>query len=276
MKKSLLTIFAVSFSFVVFGQALLSDFEGNGMSGITITNWSSPSYTPEVVANPLKEGINTSNTVISFPAHDFFAYGMNLPGFLIFKNVGAATFNNYPFVHFKYLIQDNTPESDTIKIQLKLEGGTQAHIYSTWLTIPVPAGHANKWEEATMTLPKNADNSPTDHITIDFMISSNLKPAIPFFVDDITFTATTTGLNPLSAKSRLNLYQAGNSLYVKLDREMVIKNMEIYSISGALIRTYHFGYSTSEIAVPADMNSGCYVVKVNTAGQSISQKFIKR
>jgi len=276
MKKSLLTIFAVSFSFVVFGQELLSDFEGNGMSGITIANWSSPSYTPQVVTNPLKEGINTSNTVVSFPAHDFFAYGMNLPGFLIFKNVGAATFNNYPFVHFKYLIQDNTPESDTIKIQLKLEGGTQAHIYSTWLTIPVSAGHVNKWEEVTMTLPKNADNSPTDHTQIDFMISSNLQTAIPFYLDEITFTATTTGLNPLSAISRLNLYQSGNLLNVKLEKEIVIKNLEIYNITGTLVKTYKLGYRTSEISVPADMASGCYIIRVNTAGQSMSQKFIKR
>ena len=36
MKKSLLTILAVSFSFVVFGQVLLSDFDGNQMSGIVI------------------------------------------------------------------------------------------------------------------------------------------------------------------------------------------------------------------------------------------------
>jgi hypothetical protein len=275
MKKSLLTILAVSFSYIVFGQALLSDFDGNGMSGITITKWS-PNYTPEVVANPLKEGLNTSNNVISFPANDFYAYYMNLPGFLIFQGVVPATFNNYTYVHFKYLVQDNTAESDTIKIQLKLEKGTEPAIYSLFLTIPVPAGNVNKWEEATMALPRNADNSPITHTQIDFMISANLKPAIPFYLDDITFTSTTTGLNPIAPLSRLNVYQSGNSLNVKLDKEMVVKNLEIYNTSGSLISKYPVGYSTSEISVPAEINSGCYIVKVNTAGKSISKKFIKR
>lgn len=274
MKKSLLTIFAVSFSFVVFGQVLLSDFDGNQMSGIVITKWAT--YEPAVVANPLKEGLNTSNNVLSFPAHDFYAYYMNLGGLLGFQNIPASNFNDFKYVHFKYLAQDTTKGVDTVRIQVKLEKGTEAHIYSEWLTIPIAVGQVNKWETGTIAIPRNADNSPITHTMLSIIVSSNVKSPVPFYFDDITFTSTITGLNPLSAKSRLNLYQAGNSLNVKLDREMVIKNMEIYSISGALIRTYQFGYSTSEIAVPADMNSGCYIVKVNSAGQSMIQKFIKR
>lgn len=274
MKKSLLTILAVSFSFVVFGQVLVSDFDGNQMEGIVITKWAT--YDPAVVANPLKEGLNTSDNVLSFPAHDFYAYYMNLGGLLGFQNIPAENFNNYTYVHFKYLAQDTTAAADTVKIQVKLEKGTEAHIYSEWLIIPIPAGKTNKWEFGTISIPRNPDNAPITHTMLSIIVSSNVKSVVPFYFDDITLTSTITGLNPVSAKSRLNLYQSGNSLNVKLDREMVIKNMEIYSISGALIRTYQYGYSTSEISVPADMNSGLYIVRVNTAGQSISQKFIKR
>lgn len=274
MKKSLLTILTVSFSFVVFGQVLLSDFDGNQMSGIVITKWAT--YDPTVVPNPLKEGLNTSNNVLSFPAHDFFAYGSNLGGLLGFQNIPAENFNNYTYVHFKYLVQDTTIGVDTVKVQVKLEKGAEAHLYSSWLTLPIAAGKVNKWETGTIAIPRNPDNAPITHTMLSLIVSSNVKSPVPFYFDDITFTSTITGLNSLSAKSRINLYQAGNLLNVKLGQELVVKNMEIYSISGALIRTYQYGYSTSEISVPADMNSGLYVVKINTAGQSISQKFIKR
>jgi hypothetical protein len=263
MKKSLLTIFAVSFSFVVFGQVLLSDFDGNQMSGIIMNKWAT--YDPAVVANPLKEGLNTSDNVLSFPAHDFYAYYMNLGGLVGFENIPAENFNNYTYVHFKYLVQDTTIGVDTVRVQVKLEKGTEAHLYQV-----------NKWETGTIAIPRNPENAPITHTKLSLVVSSNVKSPVPFYFDDITFTSTITGLNSLSAKSRLNLYQAGNTLNVKLDRELAVKSMEIYSISGALIRTYQYGYSTSEISVPADMNSGLYIVKVNTAGQSISQKFIKR
>jgi sialate O-acetylesterase len=186
MKNILLVIFTVFISVEIFGQALLTDFDGNQMSGFTITKWAT--YTPEIKANPLKEGINTSANAIYFPAHDFYAYYMNLGGFLIFQNLAASNFNDYSYVTFKYLVQDASPEADVITIQLKLEKGAEAAIYSEILTIDIPAGTVNKWEEASIALPRNADNSTITHTQLDFMISSSLKPAIPFYLDDITFT----------------------------------------------------------------------------------------
>jgi hypothetical protein len=275
MKKFLLTIFVASFSFVVFGQVVLSDFDGNQMSGITITKWAS--FTPEVVANPLKAGLNTSDKVLSFPAHDFWYYYYNVPGLLGFQNIPAENFNNYDRIRFKYLIQDTTAGVDTVKIQLKLEKGTEAHIYSEVLVLPIPAGKVNAWAATSIAIPRNPGNAPITHTMMDFLVSSNNKTPIPFYLDDLTFISTIpTGLNPLSAASRLNLYQSGNSLNVKLEKEIVIKNVEIFNIAGKLVRSYKLGYSTSEISVPADMASGSYIIRVNTAGQSMSQKFIKR
>lgn len=275
MKKFLLTIFVASFSFVVFGQAVLSDFDGTQMSGITITEWAS--FKPEVVPNPLKAGLNTSDNVLFFPAHDFWYYYYNVSGLLGFKDVPAENFNKYDRIRFKYLIQDTTAGADTVKIQLKLEKGTEAHIYSEVLVLPIPAGTVNGWAGTSIAIPRNADNSPITHTMMDFLVSSNEKTPIPFYLDDITFISTLpTGLNPLTATSRLHLYQSGNSLNVKLEKEIVIKNLEIFNITGTLVRTYKLGYSTSEISVPADMASGSYIIRVNTSGQSMSQKFIKR
>lgn len=274
MKKSLLTILAMWFSFVVFGQVLVSDFDGNQMAGIAITKWAT--YDPAVVANPLKEGINTSNNVLSFPAHDFFAYGMNLGGLLGFKNIPAENFNNYNYVHFKYLAQDTTKGVDTVRIQVKLEGGTGTHLYSQWLTIPIAVGHVNKWETGTIAIPRNSDNSPITHTMLSIIVSSNVKSPVPFYFDDIMFTATTTGLNPLTSKPRLNVYQDGSSLKLSIDKETVIKNIEIYSITGTLVKTYKLGFSTSEMSIPADIVSGCYIIRINTNGQPMTQKFIKR
>ena len=273
MKKSLLTILAVSFSFVVFGQVLVSDFDGNQMSGIDIAKWST--YDPAVVANPLKEGINTSNNVLSFPAHDFFAYGMNLGGLVGFKNIPAENFNNYNYVHFKYLAQDTTKGVDTVRIQVKLEKGTGADLYSQWLTIPIAVGQVKKWETGTIAIPRNGDNSPITHTMLSIIVSSNVKSPVPFNFDDIMFTASTTGLNPLTSRSRLNVYQNENSIKLSLDKETVIKNIEIYSVTGTLVKTCKVGYSTSEMTMPTDMVSGCYIIRVNTNGQPITQKFIK-
>jgi hypothetical protein len=275
MKKFLLTIFVASFSFVVFGQAVLSDFDGTQMSGITITEWAS--FKPEVVPNPLKAGLNTSDNVLFFPAHDFWYYYYNVSGLLGFKDIPAENFNKYDRIRFKYLIQDTTAGADTVKIQLKLEKGTEAHIYSEVLVLPIPAGTVNGWAGTSIAIPRNADNSPITHTMMDFLVSSNEKTPIPFYLDDITFISTLpTGLNPLTATSSLHLYQSGNLLNVKLEKEIVIKNLEIFNITGTLVRTYKLGYSTSEISVPADMASGSYIIRVNTSGQSMSQKFIKR
>jgi len=275
MKKFLLTVLVVSFSCVVFGQVVLSDFDGNQMSGITITKWAS--FTPEVVANPLKAGLNTSDNVLFFPAHDFWYYYYNVAGLLGFQNINASYFNNYDRIRFKYLIQDTTAGADTVKITLKLEKGLQPHIYSQVLVLPIPAGTVNGWAGTSIAIPRNADNSPTDHTMFDFLISSNEKTPIPFYLDDITFIATNTAVpNLVFTKTNLTMSQTGNSLNVSLDKEMVIKNIEIYNITGTLLKTYKFGYSTSKISLPADMASGCYIIKVNTTGQSMSQKFIKQ
>ncbi|MDO9255507.1 MAG: T9SS type A sorting domain-containing protein [Bacteroidales bacterium] len=276
MKKFLLTIFVASFSFVLFGQVVLSDFDGTQMSGITITEWAS--FKPEVVPNPLKAGLNISNNVLFFPAHDFWYYNyFQVAGLLGFKTIDPSYFINYDMVRFKYLIQDTTAGADTVKIQLKLEKGIGEDIYSAVMTLPIAAGAVNGWGGASIAIPRNADNSPITHTMFDFLVSSNLKSPIPFYLDDITFISTLpTGLNPLTATSRLHMYQSGNLLNVKLEKEIVIKNLEIYNITGTLVKTYKFGYSTSEISVPADMASGCYIIRVNTTGQSMSQKFIKR
>jgi hypothetical protein len=56
---------------------------------------------------------------------------------------------------------------------------------------------------------------------------------------------------------------------------MIVKNLEIYSISGQLVKTSKLGYSTSEMTVPVDMANGCYILKVNSDEGTMNQKFIK-
>jgi hypothetical protein len=244
------------------------------MSGIVITKWAT--YEPTVVPNPLKEGINTSANVMFFPAHDFYAYYMNLGGFLIFQNIAPAIFNDNNYVRFKYLAQDTTSRADTISIQLKVEKGTEAAIYSEILIIPIPAGKVNKWETVTMALPKNPDNAAITHTQFDFMVSSYLKSPVPFYFDDITFLVNgTTSVNTLSSRNKLTTFQEGNLLKVKLDKATVVNNLEIYNITGQLVKTSKFGFSTSEMSVPIDMANGCYILRVNSSEGSMNQKFIK-
>ena len=274
MKKFLLTIMVVSFSFTVFGQVVLDDFDGNQMSGIVIGKWAT--YEPVVVANPLNEGINTSANVMFFPAHDFYAYYMNLGGFLVFGNIAPAIFNDNNYVRFKYLAQDTTALADTVSIQLKVEKGIEAALYSEVLIIPIPSGKVNKWETATIALPKNPDNATITHTGMSFIVSSYLKSPVPFYFDDIIFLVDgTSSVNPLSSRNKFTLFQEGNILKVKLDKETVIKNLEIYSITGKLVKTNKLGYSTSEMSVPVDMAKGCYILRVNSAEGSMNQKFIK-
>jgi hypothetical protein len=274
MKKFLLSILVFSFSFAVFGQVLLDDFEGNQMSGITISKWAT--YDPIVLANPLVAGLNASANVMSFPAHDFYAYYMNLGGFLCFGNMAAAVFNDNNYIRFKYLAQDTTAQADTVAIQLKIEKGSEAALYSQILIIPIPAGTVNKWETATMALPKNPDNATITHTQICLIVSSYLKSPVPFYFDDITFLVDgTSSVNPLSSRNKFTAFQEGNILRVKLDKETVINNVEIYSMTGKLVKTTKLGYSTSVMSVPIDMANGCYVLRVNSVDGSMNQKFIK-
>jgi len=106
--------------------------------------------------------------------------------------------------------------------------------------------------------------------TVRFSNSSTWMPDMDKIQIDLNKSQSTAVIK-LTANQSIYIHPNPCSDFIQIDSEQPIKQIEIYSLSGSLLKTF----TESKISV-SDLVSGTYILKVKTASQEVfTQKIIK-
>jgi hypothetical protein len=194
MKKSLLTAVLLTASVLAFAQNNPINFEAGGQgAGWTWTvfeNGTNPAV--EIVDNPGKTGINTSDKVAKFTA---LAAGQPWAGAESAK--GGADLGNYVISSTNSIIKVMVWKSVISPVGVKFAtttGWAQAEI-------KVSNTKVNEWEELTFDFSNNQNPPPADGVLNQFIIfpdfgtGARTADNVVYF-DNVTFSAKGGGENP--------------------------------------------------------------------------------
>lgn len=164
---------------------MLSDWDGQTYPGLEISKWSDD-YTPDTVANMITDGINISANCLFYPAHIFDTEWGDVGGFLVFKNLAPAVFNENTHLSFKYLaMQSGLGVDETLQFAVKYEKGSDSEVTTPTTNILITAGGTDEWKEVTLEIPKSM--LPTDHIQCALIVRTSSGAALDVYYDDVAF-----------------------------------------------------------------------------------------
>ena len=289
MKKFTIVFSFLMFALLAFGQEyLISDFEGNGAADRTGV-WSY-SYSGDTLANPVKDGINSSANAVYAPAHYFMPswaagwYG-TYGGFFCLRGIDPAEYENYTYLRFKQLImQDNVTTGDSVFNSFKFEiaGGSDNDFETERLIkTEVIEGWGNEWVEHLVELPSELliGSGLTDVCFIIRNETGEFEPGvgdIDVYIDDIALAnGPSVGFEPLDYSKGMAAYMVYDQLKIRMGADANIDAVQVFDIKGSLILNKVINMAGSEISVPLNLNAGIYVVKVKTDGQILTKKFVK-
>ena len=194
MKKITFILAIFLFGAMAYAQddVLLWNGEGEGLA-TSVNNWSED-FTVATVSNPVPEGLNTSDNVLSFPAHWFTSEWGDFGGYLCIRGIGAENLGIYTYLTYKFLvIQDDVTTGNSIQTRLKFENGTTDPIDTDQLyTQELTNDGGNEWQQIFIEIPE--DVVTTDHVdlciitsTIDGSDANNHDVEVEMYYDDIGF-----------------------------------------------------------------------------------------
>ena len=176
-------------------QAVQDDFEGNG----TITSWAGDDCNFNAsFSNPYSQGINTSNTVLEY--HDIGGDYANIR-FDVPNNFDLST--NYTFSFKLYVPSSGLTGSQTNKVSLKLQDGTQGAPWATQSEI-IKSIVLDQWQTITFDFKNDnyinldpASSAPiqrTDFNRVLIQINGeNNTDQVLAYIDDFYYDGTVMG-----------------------------------------------------------------------------------
>jgi hypothetical protein len=240
-------------------EVVLEDFDGTTFPGTNLGFWSY-SYAMTPVANPVTDGINSSDSCMYYPSHVWYSAWGWIGGFLAFPDLPPD------------LMNDNTVD-DIVNILLRFKGGTGSEDWVDTVQLDVVAGADNEWQAVYMEIP--AEMIPTDHTQLELSCFPDLG-VVGMYWDNFGLTNTLgTGIQRNSAMPDFSAFMLEDQLHISLDEPLLVRSVEVYNISGA--RVFHRKMNTVEnkFSLSLDVNSGVYVVRINADRGAYTKKFVK-
>jgi hypothetical protein len=184
--------------------------------------------------------------------------------------------NDNKYYYFETLvIQDTVTVQDTVNISLRLKG--EDGVDSDWIAevaLPVEPGGDNVWQSVFMEIPEEI--LPVDFTWVELMTGPAVATTAVYW-DNFGFTSTmATGIKGEFKRSNFKTYMAANQLHVRFDESTFIKNIQVYSINGAIVFDKAVQSELNEYNMSMDLNPGIYVVKVNSDTESFTGKVISQ
>lgn len=266
MKKLQLLLIALLLSVITFAQNVPIDFEsgGNGAdwSWTTFENTDNPPL--EIIENPFKTGINTSNTIAKFTAR--------VDGE---PHAGCESLHGTDIGDYKIEATNSTITIMVYK-SVKSDVGIKLATSSGWSKgeLKVANTKINEWEQLTF------DFSTVDHegMTYDQIVvfpdfNDRQSDNVIYFDEiygDVAIASAITDLKDIDIKLFPN--PANNTLTVQSDES--IDNYKIYSFTGELVANEKTTGNIISVNI-AQLSNGMYLMKTTSKGQTIIKRFIK-
>ena len=281
------------------------------ITGVAINDWEGstyPNYEQNIwsnancwcvgsadVANPSTDGINSSANALSYPAHNWLdqTWWYYQEGMLGFKQLPTNYIQDHQYVYLEYLVGDDvsnagvasevSPVGYTVKMKLKFAGATSDSPVTTEILheFTITADDLNTWKAITLEIPEAVRNSDYTILNIFTGIVEEEEVEIEFYYDNIFLTNTQVESETLSIDSYENkkdflVYMSDDQLNIKMNESGLLKDVEIYDMTGLLILKEQFNSSENELSVPFNFSHGVYIVKLSSDNQSYVKKFVKK
>ncbi len=246
--------------------------------------------------NPNPAGINTSAKVLSYPAHTWVEtnWWSAVSGMIGFKQLPTTYLQDHKYVYLEYLIGDNvsnegvddttrSPVGETIQMKLQVNGASSDDGITTEVLheFTITADDLNTWKAITLEIPEAAQNSDYTILNIWTGVDKYENVEIEFYYDNIFLTnnqleAETLSINSFESKKDFLVYMSDDQLNIKMNESGLLKDVEIYDMTGLLILKEQFNSSENELSVPFNFSHGVYIVKLSSDNQSYVKKFVKK
>jgi len=145
----------------------------------------------------------------------------------------------------------------------------------------ITAEDLNTWKAITLEIPEAAQNSDYTILNIWTGVDKYEDVEIEFYYDNIFLTNTpvqseTLSINSFESKKDFLVYMSDEQLNIKMNESSLLKDIEIYNMTGSLILKEQLNSREKELSVPFNYSHGVYIVKLRSDNQFYIKKFIKK
>jgi len=207
-------------------------------------------------------------------------------GYFCLRGFDPAEYENYTHLRFKQLImQDNVTTGDSVFNSFKFEiAGGSDNDFETEILIKteVTEGWGNEWVEHLVELPSELliGKGLTDVCFIIRNETGEWAPGvgdIDVYIDDIALAnGPSVGFEPLDYSKGMAAYMVYDKMMIRMEADVNVDAIQVFDIKGSMLINKVMNITGSEFSIPVDLNSGVYILRVNTDEQVLTKKFIKK
>ena len=215
----------------------------------------------ELVDNPHTIGINDSYYCIKFTV---------LAEAAAWVGAWSDGYGPITITEENYMMEMMVYKDVISNCALKLEAGPDGHQFE----LKIPNTVTDEWEKITFDMSEGIDKSYPRLVFFPDFPDDRAGVSSVCYIDNIGFATETTSVNSTQS-SEVNIYPnpAAERITVQYPE---IGNVSISNLLGQSVISLDFQNSNQEIIDVSDLNSGIYFITLETAGGSVSSRFIKQ
>jgi hypothetical protein len=272
MKKLTFLVIAACSMLNVFAQAPINLFDGESVDSVHVRFRSASGQAIELVDNPLKDAVNTSNKVIRMTP--VVETGNTTPGNrcilnldMIRNQTGDDVLYTYGYTNIKLKYYSPNVRGNEIKMQWNAS--------TTLPTVSVfPEG--GKWETLDFTFPYDDEDYAVFQIIFNENKSWGTGDFLMYIDDVAVYNVNYTGIEELQLeKFKCHSYiKAGKSVLVLSADNLTDTNIQLYSLSGQKVKDLYHGDINNTLELPVDVVKGLYFIRILSGNASKVLKLI--
>jgi len=235
------------------------DFETKG-NNYTWNEMANTGIAPDVIANPVKGGINTSDSVLYFPIQS-----AGDPWAGTWSSVDRFKVSESGLMHLK--IYKPTISNVAFKVEANAGNGDSG----ATTELKVPNTKINEWEEIEYDFTLQAGKTFSVMAIMPDFIEGTRASNTDVYVDNVEFWPLANGLVQYN-QSTIKIYTLGNRIAFRgVD---YVEDVFIYDRSGRLVKKY-IGQNLREIDIN-DIIRGVYIVKAKSGKMVTTAKVVRQ
>ena len=276
---------------------IIEDWDGNQYPGYEFSIWSNPNcwcVWSSTVANPSTDGINSSDSCMYYPAHNWLDqnWWYYQEGMMGFKKLPTSYLQDHKYVYLEYLVGDEveyagadtskTSVGDTIRMKLKFAGATSAEPLTTdvLLELIITEDDLNIWKTAIFEIPEAVQNADYTIMNVFTGANPSEEMEIEFYYDNVKLANEadpgTFIVSNVMEENDFSVFADGDMCSIRMNKTTMLKSAHIYNMAGSLMTQESLNYEAKEFSVPLNLHSGIYLIKLESGNDILTKKFIVR
>lgn len=273
-------------------ELVLDDWDGNQYPTYEFNLWSNAncwcvwSWT---AANPSTDGINTSDSCMYYPAHNWLdqTWWYYQEGMMGFKQLPTNYLQDYKNVYFEYLIGNgvsyagvDTSKSsvgDTIRIKLKFAGASTDEAITTDVLheVIITEDDLYVWKSVSFEIPEAVRNSDYTILNVFTGANPSKEMEIEFYYDNFGLDGYEGVSVAMKKPNDFHVFMSENQCNIRMTEPTLLNSVQIYNVAGSLIYQKTLNSKLTDFSFPVNLESGMYIVELNADNQKFTKKISK-